>query len=591
MSLSLKFFLPILLSFSMFALGLDTYWAPHHVANEKEKFIKIQKVLLASVSPTITQYLLGRDYAELHTILDIEFEMHKSLWKRLELYSKDNAQIYPLDKYHEEDGNGYLLLSHPLQFNNETLGTLSVLVDWNEEAKKIEKIVTDIELLGLGLLVVITFIVMLSHILWIKKPISSLKLAAEKLANGDFSAQLPNHSNDELGRLILAFDSMRERVQFAKADLELAMTNVVDREKRYRTILDTVPDAIITINDNGQIDTFNFGAEKMFGYKSTEVRGKDVKMIMSNADIHKKENFLMHQIQKSEEVNNQDEAVFYAKRKSGEEFPVQLHINSLNIDDNQIYMGVLHDLTENWRIEKLKNEFVATVSHELRTPLTSIKGSLGLIQGGTQGELPEKAASLLDIACRNVDRLMLLVNDILDVSRLESGNMSFVVESIEVVSFVKNIIEENLAYATQYNTYFKLVDIKEFGLYINADKNRLSQVLENLLSNAAKFSSANQAVLISVEAQDEFVQINIKDSGPGIPKDSLDKIFDKFTQIESGNLRTVGGTGLGLNISKLIMEKLHGEIGCNSIVGKGSTFYIRLPIDASNAILKTAVSE
>lgn len=264
-------------------------------------------------------------------------------------------------------------------------------------------------------------------------------------------------------------------------------------------------------------------------------------------------------------------------RKDGTNFPIEITINSSVINNEPLFTAVLRDITERRKIERLKDDFISTVSHELRTPLTAIKGSLDLMTHGLNLELPEQASTMLDISSRNVERLLSLINDILDVSKLESGEINFVIENIEVKSFIDNCIELNQEYAKKYKTGFFCTQCDE-GIIVEADKNRLTQVMSNLLSNAAKYSPDDMPVEIFSEVNNSTIRINVKDYGEGIPEEFQDKIFGKFTQSDSGNTRVVGGTGLGLSISKMIVEKLGGKIGFDTVKDKGTTFYIEFPI-------------
>ena len=242
-----------------------------------------------------------------------------------------------------------------------------------------------------------------------------------------------------------------------------------------------------------------------------------------------------------------------------------------------MFVGIVRDITARKEIERMKGEFVSTVSHELRTPLTSIRGSLGLITGGAVGKLPKKARDMIDMAEKNTERVINLVNDILDMEKLESGSMEFRFKAVDLTSLVKHGIEINRGYADQHNIEFLLVESAE-GFEVNGDGDRLIQVLANLLSNAAKFSPEGENVEIAVTRQNGTARVSVSDHGPGIPEEFRDNVFAKFTQADSSDTRKAGGTGLGLNISKTIVDKHGGTIGFDTEAGVGTTFYFELPI-------------
>lgn len=228
----------------------------------------------------------------------------------------------------------------------------------------------------------------------------------------------------------------------------------------------------------------------------------------------------------------------------------------------------------------LKTQFVAVVSHELRTPLTSIKGSIDLINSGMFGELPPRVQSLLVMAGKSSQRLADLVNDLLDLQKIEEGKMSFSIETIDIRSFVANAVQSHQGLAERYKVSLHLQDAGSMPLYIHTDASRLMQVLGNMISNAAKFSPEKGDVFVGLSVTRENVRIYVQDSGLGIPPGSNEKIFERFTQLDSSDQRKFGGTGLGMSISRDIMNALGGTIDYDSELGVGTKFYIELPYSA-----------
>ncbi len=223
-----------------------------------------------------------------------------------------------------------------------------------------------------------------------------------------------------------------------------------------------------------------------------------------------------------------------------------------------------------------KSDFLSTVSHELRTPLTSIRGALALIAGGAVGELPEAAKPLIEIAHKNSERLILLVNDILDMEKIEAGKMEFNVSPFKLMPLLQQALDGNRAYADLYKVNYELEsEIPE--AMVSVDGNRLMQVFANLLSNAAKYSPAGGKVLIAVERINGRIRVAVKDSGAGIPDELKDHIFQKFAQADSSTTRNKGGTGLGLSIAKAIIERMGGSIGFDSQPNVQTVFYVELP--------------
>jgi PAS domain S-box-containing protein len=243
--------------------------------------------------------------------------------------------------------------------------------------------------------------------------------------------------------------------------------------------------------------------------------------------------------------------------------------------EERIY-AVARDVSERKKLDQVKSDFVSVVSHELRTPLTSIRGSLGLLSGGVGGEIPEPAKSLIEIAAKNCDRLVRLINDILDVEKVASGSMRFRFQLVDLAILVQQAVETNQAYAQPFNVRYAVVPPLPV-VRVRADPDRLLQVLANLLSNAAKFSPRNGQVEILVTRTDGRVSVAVTDHGPGIPEDFRDRVFERFTQADASSSRQKGGTGLGLSISKAIVERHGGRLGFTTETGKGTTFTFELP--------------
>jgi signal transduction histidine kinase len=241
-------------------------------------------------------------------------------------------------------------------------------------------------------------------------------------------------------------------------------------------------------------------------------------------------------------------------------------------------------------MDQMKNEFISTVSHELRTPLTSIKGSLGLISGGVAGNISPDTRHLVNIAEKNTERLLLFINDLLDMEKIESGKMDFNFDKLSVKSLIVRAIEVNSGYAKEHNITFLDIssddDDDDDDVFVFADDDRLMQVMSNLMSNAAKFSPDGDVVEINTYRKGKIICISVTDRGPGIPEGFHSRIFKKFSQSDSSDTRKVGGTGLGLSICKVIIEKHNGHIGFNSVEGKGASFYIELSeekLDSNNS--------
>ena len=361
--------------------------------------------------------------------------------------------------------------------------------------------------------------------------------------------------------------------------------------QRNQAVLDFANYSIIGTDVQGVILTFNKAAEHLLGYQANEVIN-----LHSPTLFHVPNEIAARAQVLSTELNMPVEASFetlVAKArlgtadenewtylcKDGKSVSVLLsvtaqHDNKGNLDG---FLCIASDITERKRIERMKSEFVSTVSHELRTPLTSIRGALGLVLGKASVGMSEKAKVLLETANRNCERLTLLINDILDLEKIESGSLVFQMNTIDVVSIAQQAVVANEGYAQQHQVKLQLKEGLPTAIILG-DEHRLLQVFANLLSNAVKYSTINGQVEISLSQQDEYVIIAVQDHGQGIPIQFRNQIFSRFAQADSSDTRAKGGTGLGLSITKAIVERHHGVISYDSTEGVGTTFYVKLPL-------------
>lgn len=255
------------------------------------------------------------------------------------------------------------------------------------------------------------------------------------------------------------------------------------------------------------------------------------------------------------------------------------------------YLGcvsTLHDVTAEREIAVMKNEFVSMVSHELRTPLTSIKGYVDLIVDGEAGEINDVQLEFLQIVQENSDRLVSLINDLLDISRIESGRVHLKIEPLELADVVQGVLDTFRTYADQSDVTLK-TSVGGSMPRVAADRDRVGQVLMNLVSNAIKYSPGGGAVTISVEPQGDFVNVGVTDSGIGISEEDQRQLFTKFFRVDSSLTREIGGTGLGLSICKSVVELHGGTIWATSSEGEGSTFAFSLPIASADLVRTPAV--
>ena len=348
---------------------------------------------------------------------------------------------------------------------------------------------------------------------------------------------------------------------------------------RQQAIFDSAIDAIITLNPSGSIETVNRAGQVMFGYDAAELDRRDVALLI---DVAANGDGPFH-VRLGETQGALDAGVvreLSGRRKDGTVFPVDVALTAMDLPSGRHVVAVVRDITERRRVETMKDAFVSTVSHELRTPLTSIAGSLGLLAGGAAGGLPDKAARLIGIAHSNSQRLVRLINDILDVEKLESGGLVLTVTELDLREIARRSIEGINGYAEQLGVTISLS--ADEAAPVRGDADRLVQVVTNLLSNAAKFSPKGGTVRVAVNPETRIARLSVSDQGPGIPESFRSRIFGKFAQADETDTRAKGGTGLGLAIAKEIAERHGGRLWFESAEGEGATFHLDLPLIQEN---------
>ncbi|MET0535382.1 MAG: response regulator [Steroidobacter sp.] len=349
-----------------------------------------------------------------------------------------------------------------------------------------------------------------------------------------------------------------------------------DRAARLNSTLDNVVDAIITINESGSIESWSKSAERLFGYATEEVLHRNVKYLMPDQHAFVLDGYLRNHMTTGEQRALGTRRQVEALHKDGRKIPVEVGLSEMFIGSRRLFVAIVRDISERLEIDRMKSGFVSTVSHELRTPLTSIGGSLGLLAGGAAGELSPKAAKLIDIAKQNSDRLVRLINDILDLEKAESGKLELRVEELALVPIVEQAIELNRGYADSFGVAIKL-EPHEVDRAVVVDRDRFIQVLTNLLSNAVKYSPRGGTVRVSVTAKDSTATVSVLDEGTGIPPQFEKRIFQKFSQADSSDTRAKGGTGLGLSIARTLMERFNGSIDFERGRRRGANFCVTLP--------------
>ncbi len=349
-----------------------------------------------------------------------------------------------------------------------------------------------------------------------------------------------------------------------------------DSEAQMRQLTDNVPALIAYVDSDRRFRFHNKAYEEVFGLPRAKIQGKTMLEVMGPA-LYAEVSAKVDEVLAGYAVRYEREHTTPSGEKREYVMSYLPRYGEEEEEDKIVgFFSLGTDISELKRIDRMKSEFVSTVSHELRTPLTSIRGSLGLISGGVAGALPDKARSLVEIAKNNCERLIRLINDILDSEKIESGKMQFDLRPLELLPLLEQALADNQGFAAQHKVKLVLQAPRQ-ALRANVDSDRLLQVMANLLSNAIKFSPAEGTVRVLLGRHAGRVRVEVSDDGPGIPEEFRSRIFQKFSQADSSDTRQKGGTGLGLNIVKAMMERMDGSIGFASRVNVGTTFHFELP--------------
>jgi PAS domain S-box-containing protein len=352
-------------------------------------------------------------------------------------------------------------------------------------------------------------------------------------------------------------------------DVELRLS-----EERFRRAFDDAPIGMALVGLTGRWLRVNRSLCDMIGYSEAELLKTDLQAVTHPDDLP--EELELSRRVLAGEIPSYQMEVRNLHKKGGVVF-VKLTV-SLVRDPSGTPLYLVkqsENITERKEIDRMKGEFISTVSHELRTPLTSIRGSLGLIDSGVLGKLPKKAEAMLKIAYQNSERLVRIINDILDLEKSNSGGVELHIERVPIAVFLREALAANQGYGMKYQVRFVLESTPD--IEVLADPDRLMQAMANLLSNAAKFSPPGSEVSVRALERGLQVRFEVQDYGTGIPQEFQGRIFEKFAQADSSSSRRYEGTGLGLSITRQLVEAMNGTIGFVTVAGKGTIFHFELP--------------
>ncbi len=509
----------------------------------------------------------------------------------------------------------------PVIFNDQNEEQFGIIVEVTPKDKVLapirllEKTLFAIGFVSVGLIILLAFLVSYS----IARPIAILRKGSEIIKKGNLNHRIKIKSKDELGALSQSFNAMARAVKKSRADVDKKVEEQtrdiikkkVKLEKQQEIVLDTlgdirkeklkvnlektkleaitsnIGDAVFAVDQKNRIILFNKTAEKLSGYREKEVLDEPFGPYLKFLDEktgRDNSGFINKAIQSGDAVEMKPGTVL--RSKTGKMIPVADSASPIKDNKGKIIgcVVVFRDITREREIEKMKDEFLSIASHELRTPMTAIKGFLDMVIKGELGKVSNPdIEEYLKLAYDGNDRMISLVNDMLDVSRIEAGRMKFILEDIQIEKIIQDSVTELTEIARPAKLYLKFKKPKKSLSKIIAAQDKVRMVLSNLIGNAIKFTDKG-GVTVLVKEKEKDIIVDVKDTGTGIPKKDLKKLFKKFSQVDASISRSGKGTGLGLYISKRIVDKLGGKIWIDSKgLGKGTTVSFSIPVKGSSA--------
>ncbi|WP_083928400.1 ATP-binding protein [Marinobacterium rhizophilum] len=586
LQLHLQLILPVMLVLAVFGVIVHTVWGPQLLETEKARISEREEDVLRNILPGIENYMLASDFGAIYDLLHQLERTNSDEALRVVLLGTKGELLFPLSPRQDEVKHvDPILLSMPIRVGSEVLGSIQLSIDAHGELMEIDEHVESLERLILMIGAIGLLVLLVLQYLVIGRPIFSLTRAARRIADGDLTTPVPEHAARATGGLGEAFIHMQEQLKKSNLQVERALGQANDNATRYRTVLESIPGALLVINQQGRVEDINHTTEDIFGYSKAEIISQPCLSLFpgDQCAAEMADSF-------SANPNQTLESEKQGRRKDGGMVPLRLYLRSMCLAGEVKLVVIAIDITQALeahqellcafdRAEKAnraKSEFLSRMSHELRTPLNAIIGFGQLLaldeemQGDTQRE---NVAEIVHAG----EHLVQLVNEVLDLSRIEEGRIDLDLEPLDIGVSVNKVIGQLRPLIQKRRIEIRLPEFRGDASVI-ADKGRLTQLFINLLSNAIKYNCEAGRISIDVSVAEEptRLRVDIVDTGPGIAAQDQSRLFQPFERLESPYDGTEG-TGIGLALCKRLVEAMGGNIGVISQPGQGSTFWFELP--------------
>ncbi|MFD1706074.1 cell wall metabolism sensor histidine kinase WalK [Siminovitchia sediminis] len=476
--------------------------------------------------------------------------------KRILAGGKKEDKIF-IDK---QSGDRVWILAAPIKIGGEVAGSIYLVAKIETVFEQLEDI-NQIFMTGTLIAMCITAVLGILVARTITRPITDMKRQAVAMAKGNFSRKVHVYGDDEIGQLAYSFNHLTKKLQEAQAMTE-------GERRKLSSVLSNMTDGVIATDRKGRVILINEQASKMLSVSRETVISQPVTEMLLLDDHYTFDDLL-----------DQQEPILLDYSTKDSAFILRANFSVIQRDTGFVngLIVVLHDVTEEEKIEAERREFVANVSHELRTPLTTMRSYLeALAEGAIQDK--ELAPRFLDVTQNETERMIRLVNDLLKLSKMDSKDYEINKTWVDFVTFFNDIIDR-FEMIKESHIVFKRILPKE-AIFIQIDEDKLTQVIDNIISNALKYSPEGGRVTFKVKVLDGQIEVSISDQGLGIPKENLERVFERFYRVDKARTRRLGGTGLGLAIAKEMIGAHGGDIWARSVEGKGTTILFTLPYDS-----------
>lgn len=451
------------------------------------------------------------------------------------------------------------VVAKPIQSGGKVIGVLYVKANIEsvfDQMNMINKILAG----GTALALLITMVLGIFISKTITKPISDMRRQAQAMAKGNYSRKVKVYGDDEIGQLAVAFNHLTNRLQEAQSTTE-------GEKRKLASVLTNMTDGVIATDRKGKIMLINAPAQKLLKSEQNELMGRSLTAVLGLDEEYTFEDLIHMQESVNLDFSTLEQPYIWRATFS----VIQKETGFVNG-----LITVLHDITEQEKIEMERRDFVSNVSHELRTPLTTMRSYLEALSDGALHE-PELAQQFLGVAQTETERMIRLVTDLLQLSRMDSREYELNTDFVDFVKFFNRIIDRFEMAKSKEITFIR--ELPAMPLYVEIDTDKVTQVIDNIISNAQKYSPDGGSIRFTVTANDGELLVEIKDTGMGIPKEQVDRIFDRFYRVDRARARSMGGTGLGLAISREMIMAHNGKIWAKSIEGQGTSVFFTLPYD------------